>query len=77
MPIAYLLRRLVLSLPTLLLVAVAVFALIRLIPGDPVQLMLGESADPAHPPMPVGHIRACGCPECVAWLEAHEPGDPS
>lgn len=35
------------------------------------------SADPVHPPMPVGHIRACGCPECVAWLEAHEPGDPS
>ncbi len=48
MPSAYLLRRLVLSLPTLLLVAVAVFALIRLIPGDPVQLMLGESADPAQ-----------------------------
>lgn len=34
------------------------------------------SADPVHPPMPVGHIRACGCPECVAWLEAHEPADP-
>ncbi|WP_424446434.1 hypothetical protein [Microbacterium sp. CH-015] len=35
-----------------------------------------RSADPVHPPMPVGHIRACGCPECVAWLEAHEPADP-
>ena len=34
-----------------------------------------QSADPVHPPMPVGHIRACGCPECVAWLEAHEPAD--
>ena len=34
-----------------------------------------ESADPVHPPMPVGHIRACGCPECVAWLEAHEPAE--
>ena len=33
------------------------------------------SADPVHPPMPVGHIRACGCPECVAWLEAHEPAE--
>ena len=32
-----------------------------------------KPADPVHPPMPVGHIRACGCPECVAWLEAHEP----
>lgn len=32
-----------------------------------------QAADPVHPPMPVGHMRACGCPECVAWLEAHEP----
>lgn len=41
----YLLRRIAMTLPTLLLVAVAVFALIRLIPGDPAQLMLGDSAD--------------------------------
>ena len=40
------------------------------------RLKFHESADPVHPPMPVGHIRACGCPECVAWLEAHEPADP-
>lgn len=32
-----------------------------------------ESSDPVHPPMPVGHMRVCGCPECIAWLEAHEP----
>jgi peptide/nickel transport system permease protein len=48
MPATYLLRRLAFSLPTLFLVAMAVFALIRLIPGDPIQLMLGESADPAQ-----------------------------
>ncbi len=33
------------------------------------------AVDPVHPPMPVGHMRACGCPECVAWLEAHEPAE--
>jgi peptide/nickel transport system permease protein len=35
------------ALPTLLIVAVAVFVLIRLIPGDPAQLMLGDLATPA------------------------------
>jgi peptide/nickel transport system permease protein len=41
----YIVRRLALTLPTLLLVGVAVFVLMRLIPGDPVQLMLGDAAD--------------------------------
>lgn len=35
------------AIPTLLIVAVAVFVLIRMIPGDPAQLMLGDLADPA------------------------------
>lgn len=35
------------ALPTLLIVAVSVFVLIRLIPGDPAQLMLGDLATPA------------------------------
>lgn len=43
--LAYIIRRIALMLPTLLLVAVAVFVLMRLIPGDPVQLMLGDAAD--------------------------------
>jgi peptide/nickel transport system permease protein len=43
--LAYVLRRLAMTLPTLLLVGVAVFALMRLIPGDPAQLMLGDAAD--------------------------------
>jgi peptide/nickel transport system permease protein len=45
---AYLLRRVGMTIPTLLLVSVAVFALMRLIPGDPAQLMLGEGADPSQ-----------------------------
>ena len=40
----YLLRRLVLTIPVLLGVATLVFALIHLVPGDPAQAMLGETA---------------------------------
>jgi peptide/nickel transport system permease protein len=35
------------AIPTLLIVAVSVFVLIRLIPGDPAQLLLGDLATPA------------------------------
>jgi peptide/nickel transport system permease protein len=46
--LGYLARRLAMTIPTLLLVAVAVFTLVRLIPGDPVQVMLGDTVDPAQ-----------------------------
>jgi peptide/nickel transport system permease protein len=46
--LGYLARRLATIIPTLFLVAAAVFALVRLIPGDPVQVMLGDTADPAQ-----------------------------
>jgi ABC-type dipeptide/oligopeptide/nickel transport system permease component len=42
--LTFLARRLVLTVPVLLGVATLVFALIHLIPGDPAQSMLGESA---------------------------------
>lgn len=41
------LSRIVMAIPTLLIVAVSVFVLIRLIPGDPAQLLLGDLATPA------------------------------
>ncbi|HSV08500.1 MAG TPA: nickel ABC transporter permease [Candidatus Binatus sp.] len=41
------LRQLVLVLPTLLGVVTLVFAFLHLVPGDPVEIMLGESAAPA------------------------------
>lgn len=44
--LAYIARRLLLVLPTLLIVGVLVFTLVRLIPGDPAQVMLGDAADP-------------------------------
>jgi peptide/nickel transport system permease protein len=46
--LGYLAKRLLMTIPTLLLVAIGVFTLVRLIPGDPVQVMLGDSADPAQ-----------------------------
>lgn len=46
--LGYLARRLAMTIPTLVLVAIGVFALVRLIPGDPVQVMLGDAADPAQ-----------------------------
>lgn len=41
----YVLRRLLAAIPTLGLVAVAVFVMMRLVPGDPAQLILGDAAD--------------------------------
>ena len=44
---SYLLRRILLTLPVLLGATVLVFVFIHLIPGDPVEVMLGESASTA------------------------------
>jgi peptide/nickel transport system permease protein len=45
--IRIILRRLVIALPTLILVSMLVFALQKLLPGDPVLTMAGEERDPA------------------------------
>ena len=45
--LTYLVRRLVLTVPVLVGVATLVFALIHLVPGDPAEAMLGESAPAA------------------------------
>lgn len=45
--LTYVLRRALLALPTLVLVAVAVFLLMRVVPGDPALLALGDSASDA------------------------------
>lgn len=42
-----LLRRLLLAIPTLVAVSIASFLLVHLVPGDPVDFMLGENALPA------------------------------
>ncbi|OHV79257.1 ABC transporter permease [Rhizobium sp. LCM 4573] len=42
----YIAKRLLWTLPTLLIVAAMVFFLVRMIPGDPAQLILGDGASP-------------------------------
>jgi peptide/nickel transport system permease protein len=42
----FILRRLIATLPVLLLVSMGVFLLIHLVPGDPVDAMLSDSSDP-------------------------------
>jgi peptide/nickel transport system permease protein len=42
----FVLNRLLMALPTVVLVSITVFALIRFIPGDPAALMLGDLAQP-------------------------------
>lgn len=46
--VGYLSKKLLLTLPTLFLVSAVVFVLIRLVPGDPAQVMLGDAADPSQ-----------------------------
>jgi peptide/nickel transport system permease protein len=50
----FLIRRILLTIPVMFGVATLVFSLIHLVPGDPVQAMLGESASPAD----VAELRA-------------------
>ncbi|QND45977.1 ABC transporter permease (plasmid) [Rhizobium lusitanum] len=42
----FMLNRLLMALPTVVIVAITVFALIRFIPGDPAALLLGDMAQP-------------------------------
>lgn len=62
--LGYTLRRLVMTIPTFLIVAVFVFTLMRLVPGDPAVVMVGDLDDPTvleevrrdlglHHPLPV------------------------
>ena len=44
--LTFALRRLLATVPTLLIVTVIVFGMVRLLPGDPARLLLGEEATP-------------------------------
>lgn len=44
--LSFILRRIVIAIPTIILISVFVFALQKLLPGDPVLAMAGEERDP-------------------------------
>jgi peptide/nickel transport system permease protein len=44
--LSYILRRILIAIPTLILVSIFVFMLQKLLPGDPVLVMAGEERDP-------------------------------
>ena len=73
----YLIRRIGIFLPTLLAASFLVFVFIRLIPGDPAAIMLGDQATPEE----VAALRAAmGLEESLAsqylrWLSAVVRGD--
>lgn len=46
--LAFVIRRVLLTIPTLVLMSVAVFLILRLVPGDPVRTMLGFRATDAN-----------------------------
>ena len=69
--LAWLVRRLLVAIPTLILVSMFVFALQQLLPGDPVLVMAGEDRDPEtiaylrekygfDDPLPVQYLRWAG-----------------
>lgn len=73
----YLLGRLLLAVPTLFLVAICVFALIRLIPGDPALLILGDRAT-AETVLDLRHRLGLDLPlpvQFLAWLGNALTGD--
>jgi len=43
---AYIVKRLLLAIPTILIISVFVFSLQKLLPGDPILVMAGEERDP-------------------------------
>jgi ABC-type dipeptide/oligopeptide/nickel transport systems, permease components len=74
---AYIVKRLLLAIPTILIISVFVFSLQKLLPGDPILVMAGEERDPQtleylreryrlNDPVPVQY---------VAWLGSAVQGD--
>ena len=44
--LSFILRRVVIAIPTIILISIFVFTLQKLLPGDPVLAMAGEERDP-------------------------------
>ena len=44
--LAFLARRVIIAIPTVILISIFVFSLQHLLPGDPILVMAGEERDP-------------------------------
>ncbi|BCH61240.1 peptide ABC transporter permease [Agrobacterium vitis] len=73
----FLARRLLLAIPTLLIISVFVFSLQKLLPGDPVLIMAGEDRDPAvmESLREKYHLNDAMPVQYVMWLGAALKGD--
>ncbi|WP_341963945.1 ABC transporter permease [Pseudomonas sp. RC10] len=73
----FVIQRLAMALPTLFLISLMVFAIIRLVPGDPALLMLGDMAD-AHSLAVTREALGLDRPmalQFLIWLKAVLSGD--
>jgi peptide/nickel transport system permease protein len=73
----FLARRLLIAIPTILIISVFVFSLQKLLPGDPVLVMAGEDRDPATIELLRAkyHLNDPVYTQYVAWLTGALHGD--
>src|SRR3546814_5155833 len=70
--LSYIIRRLAIAVPTLVLVSIFVFTLQKLLPGDPALVMAGEERDPASIEFirEKYHLNEPVIPQYIYWLKA-------
>ena len=79
--VRYIVLRLALFVPTLLIASIVIFAILRVLPGDVVDVVLGGSGEVAHDPIQVQRVREeFGLDEPVvaqygSWLWSMATGD--
>lgn len=75
--LSYIIRRLAIAVPTLVLVSIFVFTLQKLLPGDPALVMAGEERDPASIEFirEKYHLNEPIVTQYVYWMKAVLQGD--
>ncbi|HEY9536189.1 MAG TPA: ABC transporter permease [Kiloniellaceae bacterium] len=75
--LSYIIRRLAIAVPTLVLVSIFVFTLQKLLPGDPALVMAGEERDPASIEFirEKYHLNEPVITQYVYWMKAVLQGD--
>src|SRR3546814_21199552 len=75
--LSYIIRRLAIAVPTLVLVSICVFTLQKLLPGDPALVMAGEERDPASIELirEKYHLNEPVITQYVYWIKVELQGD--